>query len=86
MLNPEKFNTNVYNSYIIRSSDSTISLSLEKLSNIITQFWTALALCHECSIQTNDDGTEEYIGMSPDSIELVKAARLKGYQLTRSVT
>ena len=86
MLNPEKFNTNVYNSYIIRSSDSTISLSLEKLSDIITQFWTALALCHECSIQTNDDGTEEYIGMSPDSIELVKAARLQGYQLTRSVT
>ena len=86
MLFPEKFDKNNYKNYIILSQDKSISLSLEKLSDIILQFWIALALCHECSIQNNDDGTEDYIGMSPDSIELVKAARLQGYQLTRSIS
>ena len=86
MLNPEKFDKNNYNNYIIYSDDKTIFLSLEKLRAIILQFWTALALCNECSIQNNEDGSEDYIGMSPDSIELVKAARLQGYQLTRSVS
>ena len=84
MLHPEKFDKNTYKNYIVYSEDKTIQLSLEKLKIIILQFWTALALCNECSIQTNDDGSEDYIGMSPDSIELVKAARLQGYQLTRS--
>ena len=84
MLHPEKFDKNTYKNYIVYSEDKTIQLSLEKLRRIILQFWTALALCNECSIQTNDDGSEDYIGMSPDSIELVKAARLQGYQLTRS--
>ena len=86
MLYPEKFDKNDYKNYIIFSEDRSITLSLEKLSDIILQFWIALALCHECSIQNNDDGTEDYIGMSPDSIELVKAARLQGYQLTRSIS
>ena len=86
MLYPEKFDKNNYKNYIIFSEDRSITLSLEKLSDIILQFWIALALCHECSIQNNDDGTEDYIGMSPDSIELVKAARLQGYQLTRSIS
>ena len=86
MLNPEKFDKNNYKNYIIYSEDKTITLSLEKLQAIILQFWTALALCNECSIQSNEDGSEDYIGMSPDSIELVKAARLQGYQLTRSVS
>ena len=86
MINIEKFDKNTYKNYIMYSDDKSISLSLEKLGNIILQFWIALALCHECSIQANDDGSEDYIGMSPDSIELVKAARLQGYQLTRSIS
>ena len=86
MLNPEKFNSSHYKNYKILSEDKTVSINLEKLSNIIVQFWTALALCHECSIQVDDDGIEDYIGMSPDSIELVRAARLQGYQLTRAKT
>ena len=86
MLYPDKFDKNNYKNYIIFSEDRSITLSLEKLSDIILQFWIALALCHECSIQNNDDGSEDYIGMSPDSIELVKAARLQGYQLTRSIS
>ena len=86
MINIEKFDKNTYKNYVMYSDDKSISLSLEKLGNIILQFWIALALCHECSIQANDDGSEDYIGMSPDSIELVKAARLQGYQLTRSIS
>ena len=85
MLTPSKFKKQ-YNGFKIFSDDQSISLSLEKLSNIILEFWTALALCHECSIQEDEDGREDYIGMSPDSIELVRAARLQGYQLTKSRT
>jgi magnesium-transporting ATPase (P-type) len=84
MLNPEKFNIKEYKGFIIYSEDKTLSISLEKLNNIIVEYWYALALCHECDIQEDEDGKEDYIGMSPDSIELVKAARLQGYQLTKS--
>ena len=87
MLNPEKYNKKQHHKgFKIFSEDKSVSMSLEKMSNLITQFWTALALCHECSIQENEDGKEDYIGMSPDSIELVRAARLQGYQLTKSET
>jgi phospholipid-transporting ATPase len=84
MLNPEKFDFSTYEKYIMYSEDKRISISLEKLSNIIKEYWLALALCHECSTKINEDGSEDYIGMSPDSIELVKAARFQGYQLTHS--
>ena len=86
MLNPEKFNTKEYKGFIIKSDDNTDSISLESMKNIITEYWYALSLCHECNIQEGEDGKEDYIGMSPDSIELVKAARLQGYQLTKSKT
>ena len=84
MLNPEKFDFSTYEKYIMYSEDKRISISLEKLSNIIKEYWLALALCHECSTKINEDGSEDYIGMSPDSIELIKAARYQGYQLTHS--
>ena len=86
MLNPEKFNKSSYKDFKIFSEDKSVNISLEKLSSIIKQFWTSLALCHECNIQVDEDGKEDYIGMSPDSIELVKAARLQGYQLTKAET
>ena len=38
------------------------------------------------SILVDEDGKEDYIGMSPDSIQLVRAARLQGYQLTKAET
>ena len=83
MLTPEKFDKREYKGFKIVSDDQTITLSLEKLSNIILEFWYSLALCHECNIQEDEEGREDYIGMSPDSIELVRAARLQGYQLTK---
>ena len=86
MLRPEKFNKRQYKGFKIVSQDQALTLSLENLSDIILEFWMSLALCHECSIQEDEEGKEDYIGMSPDSIELVRAARLQGYQLTKSKT
>ena len=68
------------------NSDSNTYVELDDSQKLIHEFWQALALCHDCSIQKNDDGTEDYIAMSPDSIELVKSARFQGYALTESGT
>ena len=73
-----------YPNYIIRSSsDPNVCLSLENSKDLIENFWYALALCHSCSIQRNE-GVEDYICVSPDSIELVKAAKAQGFYLTDS--
>ena len=69
-----------YDNYIIKSNDGSINLSLEKEEYLIEHFWTALSLCHTCSVEVNDDGIEEYICVSPDSIELVKAAKAQGWK------
>ena len=68
------------------NSDSNTYVDIDDSQKLIHEFWQALALCHDCSIQKNDDGSEDYIAMSPDSIELVKSARLQGYALTESGT
>ena len=73
-----------YKNYIVKSDDNTVSLSLEKTDNIIEQFWTALSLCHTCTVELNEKGLEEYICVSPDSIELVKAAKLQGWAYEES--
>ena len=68
------------------NSDSNTYVDIDDSQKLIHEFWQALALCHDCSIQKNDDGSEDYIAMSPDSIELVKSARFQGYALTESGT
>jgi len=68
------------------NSDSNTYVEIDDSQKLIHEFWQALALCHDCSIQKNDDGSEDYIAMSPDSIELVKSARFQGYALTESGT
>ena len=73
-----------YSGYIIKSDDGSMKLSLEKTESLIEHFWTALALCHTCSVEANDDGIEEYICVSPDSIELVKAAKSQGWKFEES--
>ena len=77
-------NASKYNNYILKSKDNSVKLSLENTQDLIDHFWYALSLCHSCSIQQNDDGTEEYICMSPDSIELVKTARDQGWNFIES--
>ena len=67
-------------------SSDTNEREIISLDNIelLEQFWHALALCHTCSIQSNEKGEEGYACVSPDSIELVKAAREQGWRLTES--
>ena len=82
--NDENINENKYKGYILKTKDKTIKLSLENQKDIIENFWYGLSLCHSCSIQENDNGEEEYICVSPDSIELVKAAKDQGWRLIES--
>ena len=75
---------NLKNFKIVSDDNQSLCLDLEDLNTIITEYWHALALCNECSVQINENGEKEYIGMSPNSIELVKAAMSQGYQLLPS--
>ena len=85
MLNENKMrNTAKYNDFIIKSDDKSVKISLENTQDLIEHFWYGLSLCHSCSIQQNEEGTEEYICMSPDSIELVKTAKDQGWNFTES--
>ena len=79
--NPSPLTPSSYQGFTVSNS-----LNLDTPSKLINEYWQALALCHDCTIQVNDDGSEEYIGMSPDSIELVKSAKLQGFSLTESGT
>ena len=74
----------IYKNYIIKSEDNAVNLSLEKTDYLIEHFWIALSLCHTCSVEVNEDGKEEYICVSPDSIELVKAAQAQGWAYEES--
>ena len=48
--------------------------------NYIHEFWKALALTNECMIK-EIKGEIKYMGISPDDLELVKAAARQGYKL-----
>ena len=74
--NVNKFPSVKYSNYIVKSRENkNICLYLDTSQKLIEEFWKALALCHDCSIQNG-----EYIGMSPDNIELVKSASLQGFK------
>ena len=65
-----------YSNYIVKSKENkNICIYLDSSQKLIEEYWKALALCHDCSIQNG-----EYIGMSPDNIELVKSASLQGFK------
>ena len=69
-----------YNNFKIKANNkNSISLELDTSEKIIEEYWKALALCHDCNIQNG-----EYIGMSPDNIELVKSARMQGFKFDES--
>ena len=65
-----------YQNYIVKSKQKkNICIYLDTSEKIIEEYWKALALCHDCNIQNG-----EYIGMSPDNLELVKSAKLQGFK------
>ena len=70
-----------YQNYKVKANNKpSICLDLDTSQKIIEEYWKALALCHDCNIQNG-----EYIGMSPDNIELVKSARLQGFKFDESI-
>ena len=74
-LKSKLFDILLYHNYSVKSDDdSSIILKLDRTDKIINEFWTALAVCHDCTIQGG-----KYIGMSPDNIELVKTAKFQGF-------
>ena len=65
-----------YSNYVVKSKQNkNICLYLDSSQKLIEEYWKALALCHDCTIQNG-----EYIGMSPDNLELVKSASLQGFK------
>ena len=65
-----------YSNYIVKSKENkNICIYLDSSQKLIEEYWKALALCHDCTIQNG-----EYIGMSPDNIELVKSASYQGFK------
>ena len=65
-----------YSNYVVKSKENkNVCIYLDSTEKLIEEFWKALALCHDCSIQNG-----EYIGMSPDNLELVKSACLQGFK------
>ena len=80
------FNNKQKDIIITSESDNDIKLVLKTTKDIIEQFFYALALCHTCSIQLDENGNQEYACVSPDSIELVKAAKYQGWELIESGT
>ena len=43
-------------------------------------YWKALSLCHNCNIDDNDN----YIGLSPDNIELLNASKKNNFQFIKN--
>ena len=73
------------NKIIISSeNDPDIKIGINSTNDLIEQYFYALALCHTCSIQYDGNNNQEYACVSPDSIELVKAASNQGWQLVDS--
>ena len=65
-----------YQDYEVKSKEKkNICIYLDSSEKIIEEYWKALSLCHDCNIQNG-----EYIGMSPDNLELVKSAKLQGFK------
>ena len=81
----DNFNQKIFSSLFSSDTNEKEIMPLDS-KELLEQFWYALALCHTCSIQTNEKGEEGYACVSPDSIELVKAARNQGWKFTESGT
>ena len=75
------FDMLIYPNYTAKSNDdSNIIFKLDRTEKLIKEFWTALATCHDCTIQGG-----KYIGMSPDNIELVKTAKYQGFTFDKTL-
>jgi len=81
----DNLNQKIFSSIFSSDTNEKEIISLDT-KELLEQFWFALSLCHTCSIQANEKGEEGYACVSPDSIELVKAAKNQGWRFTESGT
>jgi phospholipid-transporting ATPase len=63
-------------------TNENIFFCFNKKSDLVKEFWKALALANECTA-TQSSGNLEYIGTSPDDIVLVSAAAKHGVALQK---
>ena len=69
-----------YKNYIAKSiENNNLNIKFDKNEKLIEEFWKVLSLCHDCIIENG-----EYIGTSPDNLELVKSASLQGFKFDYS--
>jgi len=61
----------------------TMGINMEKLETLVVRAVTALALCHNVTPVTEEDGTRTYQAASPDEIALVKFADEAGLRLEK---
>ncbi|CAG9321794.1 unnamed protein product [Blepharisma stoltei] len=66
--------------YSINYSFDEKMQSFSKQSEPLDHFFRCMSLCHECLVESNNNGDVDYIGQSPDEIALVDAARHLGYR------
>ena len=79
-INNGLFDNLPYQNYIVKSlENNNLNIKFDKTEKLIEEFWKVLSLCHDCTIQNG-----EYIGMSPDNLELVKSASLQGFKFDYS--
>ena len=52
-------------------------------SNVIVEYWKALSMAHECTIEEKNGN---YTGLSPDDIELLRAAKEQGFEYVKGET
>ena len=68
---------------LLKSENENISKKLKEDFNLIREFWTAISCAHEC-VCSNNENEEKYSGISPDDVELVKAASNQGFSFMKS--
>jgi phospholipid-translocating P-type ATPase (flippase) len=55
-------------------------------TDLVKEFFFLLSVCHDCLVDTNEEGVSSYQGQSPDEITLVDAAKRLGYEYTKSTS
>ena len=79
-------NRTKYEGLEISSKNRTVTMSLANESTLVEEYWKALSVCHECTVEEKEEGMIDYSGMSPDDIELVRTAALQGFEMKKSAS
>ena len=68
---------------LLQSEKKNMTEQQKNEFKLIREFWTAISCAHEC-ICSNNESEEKYTGISPDDVELVKAASFQGFSFMKS--